>query len=128
MLRDIDDLVINGINVVPYLTNLKVEYNKIWGQDTGRNSLSGKYTGTLVGIFPKFICSFRKLTKAEMELLIPVLDSATQNVTYYDPNKKMKITIATYTGDYGIEQKRLLDSAVKKGEPFSISFIARNKR
>ena len=51
MLRYNGDFVVNGINLTPYLTNIAIGYNKIWGSDTGRNTLSGKYTGTLIGIF-----------------------------------------------------------------------------
>ena len=128
MLRELNDLVINGVDMTPYLTNIKFGYNKVWGTDSGRNSLSGKYTGTLVGIFPKIICTFRRLTKTEIETLIPILDSATQITTYYDPYKKTKITITTYSGDYELEQKRLFSDVAVKGQPFSISFIATDKR
>lgn len=128
MLRYNGDFVVNGINLTPYLTNIAIGYNKIWGSDTGRNTLSGKYTGTLVGIFPKFECTFRKLTQADIEYLVPILDSTTQSVTYYDPYKKDTITIQTYTGDYKIEQSNLFSNVAKAGKSFNISFIATSKR
>lgn len=128
MIRYNDDLIINGVNITPYLVDIKFGYNKIWGTDTGRNTLSGKYTGTLVGIFPKFECTFRKLTQTELELLVPILDSATQQLTYYDPKKKQKITIQTYSGDYSFNQKNMYSKLAKAGNQFSISFIATTKR
>jgi len=128
MLRYNNDLVINSVNITPYLIDIKFSYNKIWGKDAGRNTLSGKYTGTLLGIFPKIVCTFGKLTQTQIEELIPILDSATQSVTYYDPNKKQLTTMETYTGDYELEQKCLFSNVAKAGEPFSISFVARDRR
>ena len=127
MIRYNDDLVINGVNITPYLTDIKFSYNKLWASDTGR-SLSGKYTGTLIGIFPKFECTFRKLTQSEIQTLVPVFDSATQQTTYYDPYKQQKITIETYSGDYGFNQKNMFSRVAKAGQPFNISFIATTKR
>ena len=128
MLRYNGDLKVNNINVVPYLTNISFEYNKIWGKDTGRTTLSGKWTGTLIGIFPKINCTFGPLTQAEIELLVPYLDAAVQSVTYYDPYKKALRTMNTYTGDYELEQTCLFSEVAQDGKPFDISFIAVEKR
>lgn len=128
MIRYDDDLIVNGINITPYLTNIVFEYNKVWASDTGRNVLSGKYTGTLIGIFPKFQLTFRKLTQAEIEYLIPIFDGGTQNVTYYDPNKKEKITIQTYAGDYSITQRNMFSKVAKAGQSFNVNLIATDRR
>ena len=74
-------------------------------------------------IIPKIILQFRPLSKAELEIIAPILDSSSQNVTYYDPVKKENITIETYTGDW-----ELINNNIMQNEPFSISFIARKKR
>lgn len=84
-------------------------------------------TGTLIGIFPKLILQFRRLTKAELEVIVPILDSQTQTTTYYDPNKKTNVTMTTYTGDYEIVNKHII-SGNAKNEGFSCSFIAIRKR
>lgn len=128
MLRYDNDLIVNNVNITPYLIDIKFGYNKIWGKDTGRNTLSGKYTGSLLGIFPKIVCTFGKLTQQQIEDLVPILDGATQNVTYYDPNKKALRTMETYSGDYELGQKCLFSNVAKAGEPFGISFIARDRR
>jgi hypothetical protein len=101
-------------------------YNKLWASDSGRN-LAGDMSGTLLGIFPKLILQFRKLTKAELELLTPIFDSANQTVTYYDPYKKANYTMTTYTGDYEIINKTMIGNN-RKNEGFQISFIAVSKR
>ena len=128
MFIDKDSLIVNGTNLGPFLLEARFGYNKIWASDTGRN-MAGTYTGTLIGIFPKIIVQFRKLTKKEVETLVPILDSATQSVQYYDPSKKRKITMDTYTGDYELTNKRIIDELGNgKNEGFSISFISRKKR
>lgn len=86
----------------------------------------GTQSGTLIGIFPKIIVQFRKLTKIELETIIPILDSARQSVTYYDPNKKAMTTMITYTGDYEIDNKGIIGHI--KNEGFSISFISVKRR
>lgn len=127
MLRYDDDFIVNGVNLTPYLVDIKFNYPKLWGSDTGR-ALSGRWTGTLTGVYPKFECTFRRLTKTELETIAPILDSAYQQVTYYDPHKQEKITIETYSGDYGFNQKNLYSKVGKAGSQFSISFIATGKR
>ena len=121
-----DSIRVNNISMGQYLLSAKYEYNKLWGSDTGRN-LKGKFSGTLVGIFPKITLTFRKLTKAEVEIIAPILDSARQTVTYYDPKKKTNVTMTTYTGDYEIVNKHIVSGNVKN-EGFSCSFIAISKR
>lgn len=112
----------SALNISNYLTEVKYGYNKLWSSDSGRN-LAGTQTGTLVGIFPKLTLSFRKLTKAELEALIPYLDKGNQWIRYYDPRKKKYIRMKTYTGDYEITNKRIINSN-NKNESFNISFIA----
>lgn len=93
------------------------------GSDTGRN-LAGTFSGTLAGIFPKIILTFRKLTKNEMNIIAPILDSGTQTLVYYDPTLNRNVTLSTYTGDWNYECKRISD----KAGSFECSFISRRKR
>ena len=118
-----DSIKINGISIGQYLLSAKYEYNKLWGSDAGRN-LAGKFTGTLVGIFPKVILTFRKLTKEEMNIIAPILDSANQTLTYYDPTTNTNKTLNTYTGDWSYENHKI----TTKNESFECSFISRERR
>lgn len=120
-----DSIVINGINMGQYLTEVKYGYNKLW-TDGGRN-LAGSMSGTLIGVFPKLILQFRPLTQEELETIVPILDSSRQTTTYYDPQKKAMITMVTYTGDYEIVNKHII-SGRAKNEGFSCSFIATDRR
>ena len=125
MFIDKDSLIVNGINLGRYIVQATYSYNKLWSSDSGRN-LAGEQSGTLVGIFPKIVVQFRKLTQLELETLAPVLDSARQTVQYYDPNKKAMTTMTTYTGDYEIVNKGIVGHV--KNEGFQISFIATKRR
>lgn len=118
-----DSILVNNISMGQYLLQAKYEYNKLWASDTGRN-LAGSLSGTLLGIFPKITLTFRKLTKAEMNIIAPILDSATQTVRYYDPTTNTNKTITTYTGDWSYVNKRISD----KNESFEIAFISRERR
>lgn len=126
MFIDKNSIIIDGVNMGQYIVEAKYGFNKLWSSDSGRN-LAGTQSGTLIGIFPKLILQFRKLTKTELEILVPILDKARQTVTYYDPNKKQNITITTYTGDYEIVNKNIINNN-KKNEGFSCSFIAVSRR
>lgn len=121
-----DSITINNVSMGQYLVEAKFGFNKLWSSDSGRN-LAGTQSGTLIGIFPKLILQFRKLTKSELETIVPILDSARQTVIYYDPNKKTNVTMTTYTGDYEITNKTIIDNG-RKNEGFSCSFIAVSRR
>lgn len=127
MFIDKDSLIIDGINMGQYITEVEYGYNKLWASDSGRN-LAGTQSGTLIGIFPKLKPNFKKLTREELELIAPILDKATQNVTYYDPVKKRMITMSTYTGDWATLNRNTFSNVARANESFSISFISRKKR
>ena len=120
-----NSLIVNGINLGRYIVQATYSYNKLWSNDSGRN-LAGVQSGTLIGIFPKIVVQFRKLTQTELETLTPILDSARQTVQYYDPNKKAMTTMTTYTGDYEVINKGIIGHI--KNEGFQISFISTKRR
>ena len=127
MFIDKDSLIVNGISIGKYIVQAEYQYPKLWGDDAGRN-LAGSFSGTLLGVFPKIAVQFRKLSKDELETIAPILDSQSQNVTYYDPVKKQKVTIQTYTGDWSIVNKSIVGHDGIKNEGFSISFISTKRR
>lgn len=106
-----------------YITQVEYGYNKLWGKDTGRN-LKGRTTGTLLGIVVKLKLSFAPLTKDELELLSPILNSAYQSTQYYDPDLRQITTIQTYTGDWATLNKNSFENVAKVNEGFDISVIA----
>lgn len=117
-----DSVIINGISMGQYLVQADYEYNKLWASDSGRN-LAGTQSGTLIGIFPKLVLQFRKLSQEELHTIAPILDSARQTVQYYDDNKGAMVTMTTYTGDW-----KVVNKGISQNEPFSCSFISTKKR
>lgn len=117
-----DSLHMDNISMGKYLTQVKFGYHKLWSKDSGR-ALSGKQSGTLIGIFPKFTLSFRGLTESELTYLAPHFDNPRQTIRYPDPNKNKELSIETYSGDWEIVYKNF-----KKGQPFDLSFIAIDRR
>lgn len=126
MFIDKDSIEINGISIGDCLVEAKYGYNKLWGEDSGRN-LNGDMIASLIGIYPKLTLQFRKLTRNEIQTLAPIFDSARQEVTYYDPNKRRYVTLTTYSGDWEITNKSII-SGGRKNEGFTISFISCYKR
>lgn len=86
MYVDKNSIIINNVNMGDYLIQADFEYNKLWSSDSGRN-LAGTQKGTLVGIFPKLVLTYRALTKDEVHMLAPIFDNARQTTQYYDDNK-----------------------------------------
>lgn len=126
MFIDANSIVINEINMGQYLVSAKFGYHKLWGKDFGRN-LIGSNSGSLVGIFPKLTLQFRKLTREEVEYLAPTLDSAFQLTTYYDPELKRMNTISTYSSDWVLENKNIINEN-HKNEGFEWSVVSNNRR
>lgn len=122
MFIDKDSIIINDISIGEYIVQATYISPKLWANDSGRN-LAGKMSGTLIGIFPKIILQFRPLTKEELNIIAPILDSAIQQITYYDANKNQNITMKTYTGDWEVINKN-----INQNEGFSCSFISIEKR
>lgn len=117
-----NSLYMDNISMGQYLTQVKYQYNKLWSSDSGR-TLSGKMTGTLIGIFPKIVMSFRGLTQQELTFLTPHFDNARQTIRYMDPNKNLEVTMETYTGDWEILYKN-----INNGQAFDLSFISVDRR
>lgn len=117
-----DSIYMDNISMGQYLTQVKYGYHKLWSSDSGR-TLSGKQSGTLIGIFPKITMTFRRLTQEELAYLAPHFDNARQTIKYTDPNKNTQVSIETYTGDWEITYKYM-----KRGQGFDLSFISIDRR
>ncbi len=121
-----DSIIINGLSMGPFLVRAKFGFHKVWGKDTGRN-LAASWSGTLKGIFPKLTLYFGELTRDQIEILAPIFDSATQTVSYYDPNKKKMLTMTTYSNDWELTNNSIVDT-IQPGEAFDVAFISTKKR
>lgn len=123
MLINKESLIIDGVNMAQYLTQVKFGYHKIWGSDTGR-SLSGDNSGTLKGIYPKITMTFRQLNNEEVGIILSLFNKAENKVTFYNPDLKKKIyNMSCYSNDQEMDQKYL-----GKIEGYSSAVISNKKR
>lgn len=113
---------INGTDISNYVIDIEYNYPKLWSSNSGR-SLSGKFSGVLLGIYPKFVVQFKPLSQNELKTISKLLDSPRQTIRYYDPNKEMYKTTTTYSGDWAVKCKN-----INQNESFTISFISVDKR
>lgn len=121
-----NSLIVNDLNLGTYITQAKYGFNKIWSSNSGRN-LAGTFNGTLNGIYPKITVSFKKLSKEDLEIISPIIDSQEQTLQYYDPNFKKMVTLQTYTDSYEYLDKNIIQDRIKN-ESFEVAFISRKKR
>ena len=123
MLRDNNDLIIDGVSMAQYLKKVKFGYHKIWGKDTGR-SLSGDNSGTLKGIYPKITMTVRRLNEEEAGIVLSLFNKAENKVTFYNPDLKKKIVdMSCYSNDQEMEQEYLT-----KINGYSCAVISNKKR
>ena len=122
MIIDNNSIKINGVAVGAILTECIFNFNKLWGDDTGR-SLSGNFNGTLRGIFPKVELTFKPLKQSELQTLVKLFDTDYQTLTYYDPYKEQIVNMQTYAGDYSYTVNNTDHTSSLK-----ISFISTKKR
>ena len=123
MLIDKNSLVIDGVNMAQYLTQVKFGYHKIWASDTGR-SLSGDNSGTLKGIYPKITMTFRRLNENEVGIILSLFNKAENKVTFYNPDLKKKVyNMSWYSNDQDMDQQYL-----GKIDGYSRAVISNKKR
>ncbi len=119
MFTNENDLIVNNVNLAPYLISIKYEYSKVWGEDTGRNTLNAKFSGTFKGVNTKITPTFKKnLKSTEVQMLSNIFDTPSQEVKYRNPRTNQIRTFTSYSGDWSINY-----SGYKRNTMSDISFI-----
>lgn len=111
-------------------TSYKTGFYKQWDTKTGRNSMTGAFKGTLVGIFPKLTLQFAMQNGADRALVLKACNSDFKDVTYFDPEKKRTVTKTFYFGDVENEIARAIGNDPDKFmyKPMSVDIVATTKR
>ncbi len=94
------------------ITGYKIQRNKLWSSDTGRN-MAGSMKGSLVGNFPKITLEIEPLNAEEMSALELIFDSASFNVEYYNNKYQCFCEAEFYANDYDEEIMRISDMKYK---------------
>ena len=124
MIIDKNLFYIDNIKMSKYpILQITFGYPKLWGEDTGRDTLSGDFGGTFKGVFPTFTIYFGATSQQQIEELTALFDKPHVVVKYYDPNKKAWVDKGCYTPDYSIDCKR-----VGIAEGFSLQLTSEKKR
>lgn len=92
-----DLLKIDG-EKVPKIINYDVEYEKLWGSDSGRN-IAGDMKATLVGIFPKIYLKIGTTNENEMAWFLSKANKAVITVEWYDGEIKGTRTSQFYSNN-----------------------------
>lgn len=123
MLTSKDSLIIDGVKMAQFLTEVHWGYHKIWSSKSGRN-MAGTNSGSLVGIFPKITMKFRKLNNEEIGTVLSLFNKAENKVTVYNPDlKKILNNMSFYSNDQEFDQKYL-----GKIEGYSCAVISNKAR
>lgn len=68
----------------------------LWASDTGRNSNSGKYTGTFVNYFSQLKLTFGRTTQEQMNTLCNAFEHPVVDITFKNKNDGSWITQQFY--------------------------------
>lgn len=117
-------VVINGASF-NCLTDLNIEFNKLWSENTGRTYKDGAFAGTLVGIFPKLAIEFAPRTANELSSLITECNKARQVIQWYNPQFKNKVTTQFYANDFSVSLTKALSGDYDR---LTVNFISTNRQ
>lgn len=70
------------VRTLPRLKSHEHSKEPLWAKDTGRNSNSGKYSGTFIGYFSQVVLEFGKTTQEEMNIIKSQLEHPVVNLIY----------------------------------------------
>lgn len=113
-----DSLIINDISIGQYLINATYGFYDTWSEDTGFNTLSGKFVGTFKGTYPKITLQFRKLKPEEIiHLTNTIFRTQIQRIVFDDIDGSRK-TINTHKGDLAIKF-----NGINKSDGFTFDFV-----
>lgn len=122
-------MAVNLMNL-PKITGIKHSIEPLWASDAGRNSNSGKYSGTFVGYFNKLEVSVGRTTQYELQQIrnnieVPIIE----NVTFLDSKTGTNKTDNFYGSTITTELKSIKMGNNRKTYPsFTFSLTAIERR
>ena len=113
-----------NLNSLPkMLSNPKHSIEGLWASDAGRNSNSGKYSGTFIGWFDKIEVNIGETTQAELTQISNAIETPIINATFTDSRTGNSKTEDFYGTT--ITAERLNSNRYK---PFSFTLTAIERR
>lgn len=114
-------LSINGTDVSHLVKSLKVGYETLVSEDSGRNA-KGDTVLDVINKKVKLYITFRPMNGSEMSSLLSTFDSYVIPVTYRDSKTNSNKTITCYTGTPEPDYYWILNNQVLYKE-MSVNFI-----
>lgn len=90
-------LLINGQDVSHLVKNMKVGYETLVADSSGRNA-NGDTVIDVINRKAKIYVTFIPMDKANMSMLLSAIQDYVVSVTYLDPKTNSNKTISCYTG------------------------------
>lgn len=111
---------INNTDFSHLVANMKVGYEVIVSEDSGRNA-AGDSVIDIVNRKVKVYLGLRHTTNEEMKSFLAAVQDYVVNVSFLDPRTKELTTITTYIGTPEPEYYTISDKTIFK--PLSLNFI-----
>lgn len=110
---------------LPKVKSITQSIEPLWASDAGRNSNSGKYSGTFVGWFDKIEVSIGKCNQSELTTIKSAIESPIiESVTFPDDKTGTNMT----EDFYGTAIETELNNMHQIYEPFKFKLVAVAKR
>ena len=119
-------MILKTLLSLPKITSITHSIEPVWGSDAGRNSNSGKYSGTFIGWFGQIEVNVGKTTQAELTSIRSEIEKSIINITFPDSKTGSTRTADFYGTSIGPELKK--NKTTKMYEPFSFTLTAIAKR
>jgi hypothetical protein len=113
-------LMINNTDISHLVKGLKVGYETLVSEDSGRNA-NGDTVVDIINRKVKIYVSFRPMTNAEMYTLLNAISGYVVNVSYLDPKTRATKTVQCYTGTPNPEYMMINSRIIFK--EFNLNFI-----
>jgi hypothetical protein len=114
-------LIINGVNVSHLVSGLKVGYETLVSEDSGRNA-NGDTVLDVINKKVKIYATFRPMTDIEMTQLLAAFEDYVINITYRDSKTNTNKTVTCYHGTPEPEYYAIWDNRVLY-KSFNVNFI-----
>lgn len=111
---------------LPKVLDISHNVEPLWASDAGRNSNSGKYSGTFIGWFDNLTISIGKTTQSEFETICSSIETSIINATFPDTRNSLSAKTEDFYGTTITGKIKKLNNGCY--EPFSFSLKAISKR
>lgn len=108
------------------LCKFRITVEPLWGDDAGRDNMTGDFSGTFKGFFTNIILNFGKTTQEEMKFIKDNFEKPTFPFTYPSDKTGQDVTENFYGTAISAEKESIKPNS--KYLPFDITLVAVKRR